>query len=198
MRNYYPKKLKYSTIPAYGIYTISTPLLTILPQNHCWITSFNKAEIHPKPRAYYQDQVTADLLKLPTIQNPPLPNVSVLIFTLYFQLGGMHIKESILCLLPSNDFLKWFISVTSVHVSKLPWLLSLILWWFQNMKIHMTKLSKMWNGSLLILLLIQWPCLLSSLWAPFFMSLPKTCFGKIFLVFFYHHTSRDLINSNAL
>lgn len=130
-------------------------------------------------------------MKLSTIQNPPLPNVSVLIFTLYFQLEGMHIKESFLCLLPSNDFLKWFISVTSIHVSKLPWLLSLILWWFQNMKIHMPKLSKMWNGNLLILLLIQWPCLLSSLWAPFFMSLPKTYFDKIFLVFFYHHTSRD-------
>lgn len=64
------------------------------------------------------------------------------------------------------------------YISKLSWLLSLILGWSQNLKIYLVKLSKIQNVSLLLLPLIQWPHFAS--WASVFMSLSKMCL-RIFL-----------------
>ena len=104
--------------------------------------------------------------------------MSLFQYLLCLQLEGMHRKESILCLLPSNDFLKWFIPLTSVCVSKLSWILRFILGWCQNFKIPCAYTFQ--DVECEPSSIREWLHLLS-LWAPFFMSLFKCVSAGFFL-----------------
>lgn len=90
-------------------------LLTIFPQKHCWITSLNKAEIHPKTSTYYQDQVATRPFEI--IHHTKASTSKCLCFNIYFvsSLKEWHVKESILYLLPSNDLLSdLFLSLQNI------------------------------------------------------------------------------------